>query len=80
MDVGKSTVRVERENLGLTHSTDLLESDIITFCIYSNEFFFFFFFCGRHCINNTKKLYECKIKLYHFTTFIIKRTMCTCNQ
>jgi hypothetical protein len=38
VDVGKSTVRVERKNLGLTHSKNLLESDIITFYIYSNEY------------------------------------------
>ena len=40
MDVGKSTVRVARNNLGLTHSTNLLESDIITFFIHSKEYLF----------------------------------------
>jgi hypothetical protein len=67
MDEGKSTVRVARKNLRMTHSTNLPESDIITFCLYCNDFFF----CGRHFINNTKILYEYKIKLY-ITSLLLK--------
>jgi len=67
MDEEKSTVRVARKNLRMTHSTNLPESDIITFCIYCNEYIYIyiyiFFFCRRHFINNTKILYEYKIKL-----------------
>lgn len=61
MDEGKSTVRAARKNLSMTHSTNLPDSDIIAFYIYSDEYFFFF--CRRHFINNTK-IYEYKIKLY----------------
>lgn len=40
MDVGKSTVRVTRRNLGLTHCTNLLESDVITFSYIPKDIFF----------------------------------------
>jgi len=59
MDEGKSTVRAARKNLRMTHPTNLPESYIIAFCIYSNDFFF-----RRHFMNNTKILYEYTTKLF----------------
>jgi hypothetical protein len=44
MEEGKSTVRVARKNLRMTHSTNLPEGDIITFCIYSNEYIYIYIY------------------------------------
>jgi hypothetical protein len=65
MNVGKSTVRVERENLGLTHSADLLENDIITFCMYSNDFFF-----TQDTVSTTQRDYT-NVKLNCITSLLL---------